>query len=490
MIFYMSESAFPTEFLFGAATASYQIEGAVNEGGRGVSIWDTFSHTPDKTVGGETGDVACNHYHLWEQDLDMLQELGLQAYRFSIAWPRVQPLGTGDFNQVGIDFYHGIIDGLISRGIKPLVTLYHWDLPQPLEDAGGWLSRDTTDAFVDYASRMVQEYGSKVEFWATFNEPWVSSFMGYGAGAHAPGHTDDVEALIAAHHLNLAHGKAYKAMKALNADLQIGLVNNCHVPRPWDPSNPLDVAASAHIDALANTMFHEPFTHGTYPAILKPNTAHLTDWSFVHDGDLEAMHGAVDWFGVNYYASQVVRHNAHKAAATSKPATLADGHKPGANSSWPGDEQIEFMQPTGQYTAMGWNVDPSAFHAHLMKIHRETAKPMYVTENGSAWDDVIDADGRVRDADRVNYFYGHLDAVLKAIAEGADVRGYMAWSLMDNFEWAQGYAKRFGMVWVDYQSQERRFKDSAYWYSQTAKRRALMPVAELDSVIPTPPRTI
>ncbi len=484
----MSEVAFPPEFLFGAATASYQIEGGVNEGGRGQSIWDTFSHTPGNVVGDDNGDVACDHYHRWEQDIDMMSDLGLQAYRFSIAWPRVQPLGTGEFNDEGIAYYRGIIDRLKSKGIKPLVTLYHWDLPQPLEDNGGWLSRDTVDAFVVYARRMAEEFGDDADTWATFNEPWVSSFVGYGAGAHAPGHADDVEALTAAHHLLLAHAKAYDALKAVNADLQIGIVNNCHLPRPWDPSNPKDVWASQHIDALANRMFHEPFIEGTYPANLVENTKELTDWGFVHASDLADMKGRVDWFGVNYYSSHLVRHNAHKTAPTSKVATLADGHKAGANSPWPADEQIEFMPPLGKLTAMGWNLDPNALHAHLLKIYRETGKPLYVTENGSAWDDVLEADGRVRDADRIEYFHGHLGAVAHAIREGVDVRGYMAWSLMDNFEWAQGYAKRFGIVYVDYETQVRTWKDSAYWYRETLTRRALAPIEALESYTETPPR--
>lgn len=479
---------FPADFLFGAATASYQIEGGVNEGGRGPSIWDTFSHTPGKVVNGDTGDVACNHFHRWEEDIDMMEEMGLQAYRFSISWSRVQPTGTGEFNEEGIAFYRNIIDRLRAKGIEPMITLYHWDLPQALYDNGGWVNRDTVEAFTVYAERMVHEFGDAAVKWATINEPWVVAFVGYGAGAHAPGHADDVEALTVAHHLNLAHGRAYKAMKAIRPELEVGYVNNCHTPRPWDPSNPKDREAAAHIDALANTMFHEPFTQGTYPDILKPNTAHLTDWAFVHDGDLDEMKGRVDWFGINYYASHVVRHNAAKGKEVSKLATLADGHKAGSNTAWPGDEEIEFMPPTGKITAMGWNVDPSAFHAHIMKIHRETGLPLYVTENGSAWDDVIDEDGRVRDIDRIDYFHGHIDAVGKAIAEGADVRGYLAWSLMDNFEWAQGYNKRFGIVYVNYETSERRWKDSAYWYRETISRRAVVPHDEADTLAPTPPR--
>ena len=480
---------FPDGFLLGAATASYQIEGGAREGGRGPSIWDTFCSTPDKVVGGDTGDVACDHFHRWSEDVDMMAELGLEAYRFSIAWPRVQPLGTGEFNDEGIAFYRNLVARLKEKGIRPLVTLYHWDLPQALDDQGGWLSRDTVDAFVMYATRMVEELGDDVEMWTTFNEPWVSSFIGYGSGAHAPGHTSDVEALTAAHHLNLAHARAYRAIKELRPELQVGLVNNCHTPRPWDPTSEADRDAATHIDALANRMFHEPFIEGTYPAVLKPNTAHLTDWSFVHDGDLDEMKGAVDWFGVNYYASHVVRHNPRKGEQVSAVATLADGHKAGAHSAWPGDEEIEFMPPAGKLTAMGWNIDPSAFHSHLLKIHRETGKPIYVTENGSAWDDVIDEDGRVRDSDRIDYFHGHLSAVLRAVHEGADVRGYMAWSLMDNFEWAQGYAKRFGIVHVDYDSLVRTWKDSAYWYREVLRRREVVPVDVADAVAETPART-
>ncbi|WP_061961797.1 glycoside hydrolase family 1 protein [Demequina flava] len=480
-------STFPEDFLFGAATASYQIEGGAHEGGRGTSIWDTFCATPGMVTNGDNGDVACDHFHRWEEDVDMMVEMGLQAYRFSIAWPRVQPTGTGEFNEEGIAFYRNLIARLKKEGIKPLITLYHWDLPQELQDKGGWVNREIVDDFVTYAVRMYEEFADDVDMWVTFNEPWVASFVGYGAGAHAPGHTDPVEALTAAHHLNLAHARAYRAMKAINDAPQIGYVNNCHTPRPWDPSNPKDLAASAHIDALANTMFHQPFIQGGYPEVLRPNTAQLTDWGFVHDGDEDEMKGAVDWFGVNYYASHLVRHNPNKGKAESDVATLADGHKAGAGTAWPGDEEIEFMPPVGELTAMGWNVDPSALTAHILKIHRETGKPIYVTENGSAWDDVVDEDGRVRDINRTRYAHGHIGAVLDAIHEGADVRGYMAWSLMDNFEWAQGYNKRFGIVRVDYDTLERRWKDSAYWYVELLRRRSLPPVDA--DLAPTPPRT-
>lgn len=488
MSFSPQHPSFPASFLLGAATASYQIEGAVAEGGRGPSIWDTFSHTPGAITGGDTGDVACDHYHRWERDIDMMVDLGLEAYRFSIAWPRVQPTGSGDFNPEGIAFYRRLVERLVERGITPLATLYHWDLPQALEDQGGWLNRDTVDAFTAYAVRMTQELGDLVTTWATFNEPWVSSFVGYGSGAHAPGHADDAEALTAAHHLLLSHARAYRAIKEVNSGLNVGIVNNSHTPRPWDPASAADLAAAAHIDALANAMFHEPFIEGRYPANLAPNTAHLTDWSFVRPGDLEEMHGAVDWFGVNFYASHLVRHNPAKGVEVSRVATLADGHKAGANSPWPGDEQIEFMPPPGPRTAMGWNIDPGALHAHLLRIHRETGKPLMVTENGGAWDDALVA-GRIRDADRTAYLHDHLSAVLAAMDEGADVRGYMAWSLMDNFEWAQGYAKTFGLIHVDYQTQVRTWKDSAYWYRETIRRRSPLPLADGDGVTETPART-
>ncbi|MDN4482551.1 glycoside hydrolase family 1 protein [Demequina lignilytica] len=482
-------STFPAGFLLGSATAAYQIEGAVAEGGRGASIWDTFTRTPGTITGGDTGDVACDHYHRWESDVEMMVELGLEAYRFSIAWPRVQPAGTGAFNPEGIAFYRRLVERLVERGITPMVTLYHWDLPQALEDSGGWLSRDTIDAFVVYATRMVEELGDLVTHWATFNEPWVSSFVGYATGSHAPGRVDDEEGLTAAHHLLLSHARAYRAIKETRPDLQVGIVNNSHTPRPWDPSNPADRAASAHIDALANGMFHQPFLDGTYPEVLRPNTAHLTDWSFVHDGDLEEMRGAVDWFGLNYYASHVVRHNPAKGAATSDVATLADGHKAGSSSPWPGDEEIEFMRPPGELTAMGWNIDPGALTAQLLRLQREAGLPIYVTENGSAWDDQVDGDGRIRDRDRTRYLRAHLQAVLDAIDEGADVRGYMAWSLMDNFEWAQGYAKRFGIVHVDYDTQVRTWKDTAYWYREAIRARGIVPLEAGEAAAETPPRT-
>ncbi|WP_082092265.1 glycoside hydrolase family 1 protein [Demequina pelophila] len=482
-------TTFPPGFLLGAATASYQIEGGVAEGGRGPSIWDTFSHTPGAIVGGDTGDVACDHFHRWERDVDMMADLGLEAYRFSIAWPRVQPGGAGAFNGEGIAFYSRLVDRLVAKGIRPMATLYHWDLPQELQDAGGWLSRDTADAFVTYAVRMVEELGDRIGIWATFNEPWVSAFVGYGSGAHAPGTADEAESLTAAHHLLLAHGRAARAIKAVRPDLRVGIVNNAHTPRPWDPSHDRDLAASAHIDALGNRMFHEPFTRGAYPQVLLDNTAHVTDWSFVHPGDLEQMRGTVDWFGVNYYASHLVRHNAAKPAHASSVATLADGHPVAEGTCWPADQEIEFMPLPGPHTAMGWNVDPGAFTAHLLRLQRDYGLPLYVTENGSAWDDAVDPDGRIRDLDRVRYAHDHLLAVLDAVAQGADVRGYMAWSLMDNFEWAQGYAKRFGIVRVDYDTLVRTWKDSAYFYRECVARRAVVPLGELEACVETPPRS-
>jgi beta-glucosidase len=465
---------FPEAFQFGAATAAYQIEGGVAEGGRGPSIWDVFAHTPGAVQGGETGDVACDHFHRWREDVDLMADLGLQAYRFSIAWSRVQPTGTGAFNAEGIAFYSDLVDRLLARGIRPMITLYHWDLPQALEDRGGWPTRATVDAFVAYAERMVLELGDRVDSWATFNEPWVASFVGYAAGAHAPGRTDDADALAAAHHMNLAHARAYRAIKAARPTAEVGIVNNSHTPRPWDPSNPKDLEAAAYIDALTNGTFQEPFVHGRYPELLRAGTAHLTDWSFVLAGDLEEMSGTVDWFGVNYYASHVVRHNPGKRGAAPAVATLADGRAE-SRSAWPGDDDIEFMPAPGGPTAMGWNVDPSALHAHLLKLHRETRAPIIVTENGSAWDDHVEPDGRVRDAARIAYFHDHLRAVEAAIADGADVRGYLAWSLMDNFEWALGYSKRFGLIRVEEGTLERRWKDSAHWYRDVIRGRAVIP---------------
>lgn len=478
------ELSFPEDFLFGAATASYQIEGAVSEGGRGPSIWDTFSHTPGRVIDGDTGDVACDHYHRYADDVVAMKELGLNAYRFSFAWPRIQPTGEGEFNEEGFAFYHRLLDELESAGIEPLATLYHWDLPQGLEDKGGWPARETAEAFVKYARRMAEEFGSRIRYWSTFNEPWCTAFLGYGSGAHAPGRSDHADSLAAMHHLNLAHGLAYRAIKEVHPEAVVSIVLNSHLPRPWNVADERDLHAADKIDALANRVFIDPLTKGSYPQVTIDSTKDITDWSFVHQGDLEAIKGTVDLIGVNYYSSHSVRFHEGPRVDTGE-----DGHKTTRFSCWPGADDVEFMPLIGRRTTMGWNVDPSGFHAHLNRIAREFDVPLIVTENGASWPDEVDEDGRVRDVDRYTYYHDHLNAVLKARSEGADIRGYMAWSLMDNFEWGWGYAKRFGMLRVDYDSSRRTWKDSAYWYSATIKSRIVTPLENIEALVTTPPRS-
>ena len=475
--------SFPSDFLFGASTASYQIEGGFDEDGRGPSIWDTFSKTPGRVFEGDTGDVACDHYHRFAEDVAAMADLGLEAYRFSMAWPRIQPTGSGDFNQAGFDFYHRLFDELEKHGIKPLVTLYHWDLPQPLEDNGGWPNRDTAYAFAAYAKRTVEEFKDRDVTWTTFNEPWCTAFLGYGSGAHAPGVSDHAKSLEAMHHLNLAHGLAYKAIKEVKPDATVSLVLNSHMPRPWNVANPKDVEAAQLIDALANRVFMEPFTKGEYPQIVLDATKDITDWSFVHDGDFEITKDTIDLLGVNYYSSHSVRHVEGERIDTGE-----DGHKATKFSCWPGADHVAFMPLIGKRTTMGWNVDPSGFHAHLLRMHHDMQLPIIVTENGASWPDEVDEDGRIRDIDRYTYYHDHLAALLRAREEGADIRGYMAWSLMDNFEWAYGYSKRFGMMRVDYDTLVRTWKDSAYWYSETIKNHAITPLDAIDGIAQTPPK--
>ena len=452
---------FPADFLWGAATASYQIEGAAAEDGRGPSIWDTFAATPGKVRGGDSGAVADDHYHRTAEDIRHMQDLGLDAYRFSLAWPRIQPTGSGAFNPRGLDFYSKLIDDLLEAGIAPVATMYHWDLPQPLEDAGGWPVRETALRFGEYAAKVVETYRDRVHVWTTFNEPWCTAYLGYGAGVHAPGRTEPAAALAAVHHLNLAHGLGGRVVRETLGDLAtLSLTLNLHVARPDDPSNPEDVDAARQIDALANRAFLEPVLDGRYPADLIEDTAAVTDWSFVQDGDLETAHTGLDVLGVNYYSTQRVRRY-----VPDHEKVQADGHGASAHSAWIGADAVEFLPQPGPHTAMGWNIDPSGMTELLLRIHREYPRlPMMVTENGAAFDDAVAADGRVHDADRIDYLHSHIDAVGAAMDAGADVQGYFVWSLMDNFEWAYGFSRRFGILRVDYDTLDRTWKDSAYWY--------------------------
>ncbi|MDQ8707368.1 GH1 family beta-glucosidase [Streptomyces sp. LHD-70] len=462
---------FPPGFLWGAATAAYQIEGAVQEGGRTPSIWDTFSRTPGKVLGGDTGDVACDHFHRWREDVRLMAELGLGAYRFSVSWPRVQPTGRGPAVQRGLDFYRELVDELLAHGIQPMATLYHWDLPQDLETSfpsgsaagGGWPERDTAYRFAEYAGIVAEALGDRVERWTTLNEPWCSAFLGYGSGVHAPGRTDPVAALRAAHHLNLAHGLGAQALRAaLPARAQVGICLNPSAVRARTDA-PEDLDARRRIDALANRVFTGPLLKGAYPADLLADTAGLTDWSFVRPDDLAEIRQPLDFLGINYYTPAVV------SAAADPSVPRRDGHNASEHSPWPGADGVAFHRVPGELTAMDWAVDPSGLVDLLTRYTAEApGVPLYVTENGAAYDDRPDAEGRVHDPDRIRYLHAHLSAVHEALRAGADVRGYFLWSLLDNFEWAYGYSKRFGAVYVDFASQARTLKSSARWYAEVA----------------------
>lgn len=458
---------FPADFLWGAATASYQIEGAAAEDGRLPSIWDTYAATPGKVHAGDTGAVACDHYHRTAEDLKHMVGLGLQAYRFSLAWPRIQPTGSGAFNQAGLDFYDRLVDDLLAAGIDPVATMYHWDLPQALEDAGGWPVRDTALRFADYAAKVVDTYRDRVKVWTTFNEPWCSAYLGYASGVHAPGRTEPAAALAAVHHLNLAHGFGARAVRETLGDAAtLSLTLNLHIVRADDPGKPEDLDAVRQIDGLANRIFLEPVLDGRYPQDVIEDTAHIADWSFVRDGDLAITHTGLDVLGLNYYSTQRVRRYVPDHEKIS-----ADGHGASAHSAWPGADAVEFCPQPGPHTAMGWNIDPSGMVEMLLGIHRRYPDvPMMITENGAAFDDVVTPDGRVHDDRRVDYLRRHVAAVGEAMDAGADVRGYFVWSLLDNFEWAYGFSRRFGVIRVDYDTLERTWKDSAYFYRDLVAR--------------------
>lgn len=461
---------FPTDFTWGAATAAYQVEGAVGEDGRGPSIWDTFCHTPGRVAGGDTGDVACDHYHRYREDVALLRDLGLGAYRFSVAWPRVQPNGSGPANPAGLAFYDRLVDELLAAGIEPWTTLYHWDLPQALEDDGGWTNRATAEAFAEYARIMGERLGDRVAVWTTLNEPWCSAYLGYGSGAHAPGLLDGAKALAAVHHLNLAHGLAIAALRGVvTNDPGYSITLNLFVIRP---SGPTGHEAERRIDGLANRVFLGPLLEGEYPADVIQDTAEITDWLFVKPGDTELIRQPIDLLGVNYYSSVTV-----EMWDGVSPRVRADGHEDMGGTPWPGSEHVEFLLQPGPYTAMGWNIDPSGLEDLLVHLHEAyPTLPLMVTENGAAFDDIVirEPDGpAVHDLDRIDYLQRHFTAAHRAMARGVDLRGYQVWSLLDNFEWSYGYSKRFGIVRVDYDTFERLPKDSAKWYSELIRTRTI-----------------
>ena len=449
-------SVFPEWFWWGAATAAYQIEGAATEGGRTKSIWDTFAATPGRVSGGDTGDIACDHYHRYRDDVRLMAALGLAAYRFSVSWPRIHPRGSGRANPAGLAFYDRLVDELLAAGILPVLTLYHWDLPQELEDIGGWANRETAVRFAEYAQTVGNALGDRVALWSTLNEPWCSAFLGYGSGEHAPGRTDPESALIAAHHLLLGHGLATQALRAnLPTGSPVSIVLNLGAIRPASGSV-LDLDAARRIDALQNRLFLDALLRGRYPDDLLADTVKVSDWSFVRAADLSIISTEIDVLGLNYYGPSEVGIGA---------AVVRDA--PQEPSAWPGSEHVVFSNPGFPVTDMGWPVDADGLMEILTRVRRDYGDvAMMVTENGAAYADVVDSDGILRDHDRVNYLREHIAAAGAAIEAGVDLRGYFVWSLLDNFEWAWGYAKRFGIIHVDYATQQRTWKDSALWYQQ------------------------
>ncbi|MFD1830747.1 GH1 family beta-glucosidase [Streptomyces desertarenae] len=443
----------PADFRWGVATSSYQIEGATAEDGRTPSIWDTFCRVPGAVVGGENGDTACDHYHRMPQDVELIASLGVDTYRFSLAWPRIQPGGRGTGNPRGIAFYDRLVDELLEHGITPWVTLYHWDLPQELEDAGGWPARDTALRFADYAEIAHEALGDRVRHWTTLNEPWCSAVLGYEQGVHAPGRRDVGDAMRAVHHLLLGHGLAAQRLRAArHAPEELGITLNLGTATPASDSE-ADRAAARRADGMGTRLYLDPLVHGRYPQDVLEDLSARGAALPVEDGDLEVISTPLDVLGVNFYSGHVFS------------GTTEDGSPTGEDGL-----PVTRVVPRGRpRTAMDWEIVPECLTELLVRLERDYGLPMVITENGAAFDDTVAGDGAVHDADRTAYLADHIRAVAAARAAGADVRGYFAWSLMDNFEWAYGYAKRFGLVHVDYATQRRTVKDSGLWYRDTIR---------------------
>lgn len=466
-----SARPFPPGFLFGAATAAYQIEGAAHRDGRTDSIWDAFSRVPGAVINADNGDVACEHYDRYREDVALMKDLGLQTYRFSSSWSRVRPDG-GPVNPKGVDFYSRLTDELLEAGIKPWLTLYHWDLPQALEEQGGWTNRDTAYRFRDYALSMHDALGDRVPVWTTLNEPWCSSFLSYTSGAHAPGRQSKEDGLAAAHHLLLAHGLAIEALRERDASLELGITLNLTVAKPVNPASAGDLDAARRIDAQFNRVFLDPIFRGSYPEDFLEDVTGLGFDKYVLDGDLAQISQPINSLGVNYYhgefvSDQPAEHPLGGTAPTERPTS----------SPFPAADHV-FNHPQGlPLTDMEWEVQPDGLRELLVSVEAEYTGPakvdIYVTENGAAYADVVEPDGSVPDAERTEFLRSHLGAILDAIDEGVDVKGYFYWSLLDNFEWAWGYEKRFGIVRVDYDTQKRTVKQSGLEYKRIIAQRAL-----------------
>lgn len=449
----MATHTFPDDFLWGVATSSHQIEGGYRDGGRGESIWDRLAAKPGRIADGSDAAVACDHYHRWREDVDLMKWLGVGAYRFSIAWPRVMPDGRS-LNNEGLDFYEGLVDALLEAGIRPFVTLYHWDLPQTLQDKGGWSTRETAEAFVEYTRAAARRLGDRVPFWVTHNEPWCIATLGHEEGHHAPGHRDPAEALRVAHHVLLSHGWAAAALRQDSPRSKVGIVLNLVPVWPASP-DAADSEAARRFDGFFNRWYLDPLFRGHYPEDatedrLRRGHLETQDLPFAEPGDLETIAAPLDFLGVNYYSRVVV-----KADEKGEPVAFPP-------------------VPEEELTDMHWEVFPRGLYDLLVRIKKEyNPADIYITENGAAYSDGPDATGRIADGRRIEYLRSHLTAAHRAISEGVPLRGYFVWSLLDNFEWAHGFTKRFGLYWVDFDSQQRIPKDSAFWYRDVIAANAI-----------------
>ena len=447
----LATAAFPPDFLWGAATSAYQIEGAVHEDGRALSVWDRFAEVPGATYQGETGEIAADHYHRMEEDVALMAELNLNAYRFSLSWPRILPQGSGAVNERGLDFYDRLVDALLARGIRPLATLYHWDLPVALQDRGGWLVRDTAYAFADYAEVVARRLGDRVDWWLTQNEPWCSAYLGYAAGIHAPGVRDKKLAVVAGHHVLLAHGLSVPRLRAhISPQAQVGIALDFYPVYAAD-DRPETLLAIKRADTFRNRWFLDPLFRGCYPDDL------FTDMRVapppIHEDDFSIISVPIDFLGVNYYSRMLVRDRIEN-----DPVVVQTGHAD--------NYEAVVRIPGAAYTEMGWEVFPDGLANILTRIQREYApKALVVTESGAAFDDHLDGTDNVHDQQRIDYLGAHIQTIAQVMRQGVPIKGYVVWSFLDNFEWSEGYRKRFGLVYVDYPTQRRIIKDSGRWYA-------------------------
>jgi beta-glucosidase len=453
--------SFPENFLWGTATAAYQVEGAWKEGDKGESIWDRFSHTPGKIKDGATGDVACDHYHRYREDVQLMQGLGMKSYRFSISWPRIQAIGAGKPNPKGLDFYSKLVDTLLQAKIRPFATLYHWDLPQALEDAGGWPNRDTAQRFADYADIMMSALGDRVQSWMIFNEPWVFTTLGYLRGQHAPGRTDLNAYLRATHVVNLAQGMAFHVMKGVRPKAKVGTAFSMSPMQPVSRSR-ADQEAAERAHRWQNVWFLEPAFSGKYPDAFIGVTPEMLG---IQPGDMDKVRAPLDFIGINNYFRTMASAAGTKPAKPDPTAKIFPVDVMGGN--------------TGTKTDMGWEVYPHGLYEIVMRITKDYNRPVIeITENGCAYGDAPDKHGVDKDTRRIAFYRGYLGELAQAIKQGADVRGFHAWSLLDNFEWAEGYSKRFGLVYVDFRTQQRTVKTSGHWYAKVAGSNSLPAAAK------------